>query len=89
MDSRKLRERRCIAVCMGGDCKEKGSRKLFKKLGKALEKAGKAGETRLCKGECMGVCGKGPHVQIYPEGPWYYGVEPDDAEKIAGALGKD
>ena len=89
MDSRKLRERCCIAVCMGGDCKDRGARKLYKRLGKELAREGKAGEVRLCKAECTGACGKGIHVLVYPGGPWFYEAEPGDAKAIAERAGEE
>jgi len=32
---------------------------------------------------CLGPCFEGPNVVVYPEGVWYRGVKPEDAEEIA------
>jgi (2Fe-2S) ferredoxin len=34
---------------------------------------------------CLGPCFDGPTVVVYPEGTWYAGVRPGDADEIVEA----
>lgn len=86
METRKLTQNRCVTVCMGSDCKDRGAKKLYKDLEKALKARKLTGRVRIAACKCVGDCGKGPHVISYPEGPWYRDVSRGDTEDIAEAL---
>jgi (2Fe-2S) ferredoxin len=50
---------------------------------KALVKdAGLGDRVRVNHSGCLDQCGHGPMVVVYPEGVWYRGVQPSDAEEI-------
>ena len=50
---------------------------------KALVKAAEMGDrVRINRSGCFSQCGNGPMMVVYPEGVWYAGVRPDDAEEI-------
>lgn len=72
-------------VCTGGDwCAEidgdgKGLHARLKKLVKA---AGINTRVRVNHSGCVDQCGYGPMVVVYPEGVWYAGVRPEDADEI-------
>ncbi|MFB6305315.1 MAG: ferredoxin, partial [Haloferacaceae archaeon] len=34
---------------------------------------------------CLGRCGDGPMVAVYPDGVWYGGVDEDDADDIVSS----
>ena len=40
------------------------------------------GMIKVTKTSCMGRCGEGPVVVVYPDGVWYRDVELEDIEKI-------
>ena len=42
-------------------------------------------DARITRTSCLGRCGEGPMVAVYPDGVWYGGVEDDDAEDIVSS----
>ncbi|WP_379135667.1 ferredoxin [Paenibacillus sp. sgz500958] len=37
---------------------------------------------KINKTSCLGLCGNGPFVLVYPEGIWYYNVTQDEVPRI-------
>ena len=74
-----------VFVCTSGDwCTEvdgdgKGVHARLKKL---VKQAGINGQVRVNHSGCLDQCGYGPMVVVYPEGIWYAGVQPEDADEI-------
>jgi (2Fe-2S) ferredoxin len=72
-----------VFVCTGGKtCPTQGSEEVFAKLKEEATNAGLKREVRINKSGCMGQCGKGPIVVVYPDAVWYGGVQVDDASEI-------
>ena len=39
-------------------------------------------EVKVTKTLCMGRCGEGPTVAVYPDGVWYRGVQKEDVDSL-------
>ena len=74
--------RKHVLVCTNIDCAARGSIALLAILRRLLKKAGKTREIRVTRTMCMGRCGEGPTVAVYPDGVWYRGVQAKDAEDL-------
>jgi (2Fe-2S) ferredoxin len=68
-----------------GSCAARGSATLFEALRGAVKAAGLWGGVRVTKTGCLGPCGAGANVVVYPEGTWYHAVTEADAEEIVSA----
>ena len=74
--------RKHVLVCTNIDCAARGSITLLSALRRLLKKAGKTREIRVTRTMCMGRCGEGPTVAVYPDGIWYRGVQATDAADL-------
>jgi sirohydrochlorin ferrochelatase/(2Fe-2S) ferredoxin len=68
-----------VLVCTNADCADRGSVALIDALRRAIKRAGKQRTIRVTRTSCMGRCGEGPTVVVYPDGVWYRGVREGDA----------
>ena len=71
-----------VLVCGNVDCADGGSIPLIATLRRLLKDAGRAQDIRVTKTSCMGRCGEGPTVAVYPDGIWYRGVKETDAKEL-------
>lgn len=69
-----------ILVCENVDCAKKGSLVLITRMRGIIKELGKQADFRITRTSCMGRCGEGPVVVIYPDGVWYQKVQSTDAE---------
>jgi (2Fe-2S) ferredoxin len=71
-----------VLVCGNVDCAERGSVALMASLRRLIKESGRELDIRVTRTHCMGRCGEGPTLVVYPDGIWYRGVRPGDAEEI-------
>jgi (2Fe-2S) ferredoxin len=71
-----------VLVCGNIDCAGRGSLGLVESLRRLLKDAGRERDVRVTLTSCMGRCGEGPTVAVYPDGIWYRGVHNDDAAEL-------
>ncbi len=74
--------RKHVLVCTNVDCAARGSIALLSALRRLLKKAGRTRDIRVTRTMCMGRCGEGPAVAVYPDGVWYRGVQAADATDL-------
>lgn len=71
-----------VLVCGNADCVERGSLGLLEALRREVKGSSGAREVKVTRTACMGRCGEGPTVAVYPDGVWYRRVGEQDAAEI-------
>ncbi|WP_061248061.1 CbiX/SirB N-terminal domain-containing protein [Leptospira alstonii] len=71
-----------IYVCESADCASKGSISLIHRIRSHIKKHGRQTDFRVSKSSCLGRCGEGPTLVVYPDGIWYQRVNENDAEEL-------
>jgi sirohydrochlorin cobaltochelatase len=71
-----------VLVCVNADCADRGSHTVLDTFRRKLKAVGRARDIKVTRTSCMGRCGEGPTVAIYPDGVWYRGVRASDAVEI-------
>ncbi len=72
-----------VFVCVSGKtCPEQGSGAVLDALKDEIKEKGLKGSIRINKSGCLGQCGHGPMVVVYPQGNWYCQVSEKDAKEI-------
>ncbi len=82
--------KRHVFVCTGKSCSSFGSEGVLETFWKVLaDKSLLYGKRGSLEGSVLvttcgsiGLCQVGPAVMVYPEGVWYYNVQPEDVEEI-------
>jgi len=70
-----------VAVCTNQTCAQDGAPAVLERLRQAARDSDQC-DTRITRTSCLGRCGEGPMVAVYPDGVWYGGVGEDDAGSI-------
>jgi sirohydrochlorin cobaltochelatase len=73
-----------VAVCTNQTCAADGSPAVLERLRQETRDSDVC-DVRITRSSCLGRCGEGPMVTVYPDGVWYGGVEQDDAERIVSS----
>ncbi len=71
-----------VLVCTNSDCAKRGSVEIALTLQRALRKAGRHKEIRVTRTSCLGRCGEGPTLAVYPDGVWYRDMDVASAEAL-------
>ncbi len=75
-------ERIQVLVCAGTGCSIGNSSDLVTKFEEEIRSFGLENEVSVLKTGCLGLCGHGPNVSIYPDNIIYKGVKLDDVREI-------
>lgn len=79
---------RHVFVCLGDNCSDRGADNGYPELLSALLNKAvddglvRRGAVKVTQAQCLGACGFGPNIAVYPEGVWYYGVKAEDIQEI-------
>jgi (2Fe-2S) ferredoxin len=81
---------RHVFVCTGKSCSANGSEAVLEAFWNVLAEKGllygkrgsKDGSVIVTTCGSIGLCQTGPAVMIYPDGVWYYHVQPEDVPEI-------
>ncbi|SIR10695.1 Sirohydrochlorin ferrochelatase [Natronorubrum daqingense] len=72
-----------VTVCTNRTCADMGSPAVLERLRQEARDSEHC-DARITRSSCLGRCGDGPMVAVYPDGVWYGDVESEDAERIVG-----
>ncbi len=70
-----------VAVCTNQTCAADGAPAVLERLRQQVRDSEEC-DARVTRTSCLGQCGDGPNVAVYPDGVWYQRVDADDAERI-------
>ena len=70
-----------VAVCTNQTCAADGAPAVLERLRQAARDSD-ACDARITRSSCLGRCGEGPMVAVYPAGVWYGDLDPEDADSI-------
>ncbi|WP_058993134.1 CbiX/SirB N-terminal domain-containing protein [Haloarcula sp. CBA1127] len=73
-----------VAVCTNQTCAQDGAPAVLERLRQAARDSDQC-DARITRSSCLGRCGEGPMVAVYPDGVWYGGVEDEDAAEIVSS----
>ena len=76
-----------VSVCTNRTCAGQGAATVLERLRQAARD--RDVDVQITRSSCLDRCGEGPNVAVYPEGVWYGGVAPDDADRIVSSLERD
>ena len=71
-----------VLVCGNVDCADQGSIRLLETLRRLIKDQGMEKQIKITKTSCLGCCGDGPTVAVYPDGIWYRRCEERYAEEL-------
>jgi len=74
--------RKHVLVCGNADCAGRGSIRLIETLRRMIKDVGRERDIRVTVTSCMGRCGEGPTVAVYPDGIWYRDMHEEDAADL-------
>ncbi len=71
---------RHLFVCTGPTCSQDGAEETLHRLQEATLACRARVRVTLCR--CLGQCGQGPNMVVYPDGVWYARVGEKEVERI-------
>lgn len=77
---------RQLLVCVFGPwCRLDGAVEVHKALKHKAKEAGLANDIRVTKCGCLGQCGNGPMLAMWPDNVWYGRVQASDVDELFDA----
>lgn len=74
--------RRHVLVCVNRDCADRGAVATLNRLRTRARGDERDREIRITRAMCLGRCGEGPVVAVYPDAVWYRRLGPDEADAL-------
>ena len=71
-----------------GSCGPHGAQECMMRVADEIGKRNLWDKVMLAGTSCLGPCGQGVTIAIYPEGTWYWGVKPEDVPEVIEAMTK-
>ncbi len=71
-----------LFACTGTTCEHQGAEEILQTLQAELQHHGLSKKVRVTLCRCLGQCGNGPNMVIYPEGIWYGGLGEKEMKQI-------
>ena len=89
MEQGKIPYEKQIFVCTNDlkgekpSCGDQQGEAVFKELRRIARERGLHPRIRVAQAKCLGKCGMGVNVMVYPDGDWYHHVSLDNCHKLA------
>jgi len=64
-------------------CGDQKGDEVFRELRRIAKERGLHPRIRVAQAKCLGKCGQGTNIMVYPDNIWFNGVTPDDVRTIA------
>ena len=74
-----------LFVCTGPTCVQDGAEESLQALQKEIKRTGLKRKVRVSLCRCLGQCGNGPNMVVYPEGTWYGRLEKKEIDEVLQA----
>ena len=71
-----------VLVCTNNDCADKGALRVLRRIQRTLKDKKVFRDFKVTRTSCMGRCGEGPTVAVYPDGIWYRELNEDDGQAL-------
>ena len=64
-------------------CADTQGEAIFKELRRIAKERGLHPHIRVAQARCLGKCGMGTNIMVYPDNVWYHGVSLEDVGALA------
>ena len=64
-------------------CGDQQGEAIFRKLRETAKELGVHPRIRVAQAKCLGKCGLGGNIMVYPDNVWYSGASVDDVKELA------
>ena len=82
MNMRMKALKRHVFFCSSEHCNNQETEPVMEAFKEQLAEHDLLKEVKINKCSCLGLCGNGAFMLVYPEGVWYYDLTPEDVPQI-------